>query len=101
MREVGFTPEAQSDLYRLEDYIAGRSGAERASAYVDRVYAYCQSFAHFAERGTMRNDIRPGLRLIGFERRITIAFHVTDEFVVIDRILYGGRDLPAALAEIR
>jgi len=29
----------------------------------------------------------------GFERRVTIAFHITPEKVVIDRILYGGRDL--------
>jgi toxin ParE1/3/4 len=41
----------------------------------------------------MRNDVRPGLRTVGFERQISIAFHVDSERVTIDRILYGGRDL--------
>lgn len=38
-----------------------------------------------------RDDIRPGLRLVGFERRTEIAFHVTPSAVVIDRIFHGGR----------
>jgi toxin ParE1/3/4 len=46
-----------------------------------------------AERGTRRDDIRVGLRVVGFERRVTIAFHVDPKRVTIDRILYGGREL--------
>ncbi len=49
------------------------------------------------ERGTLRDDIRPGLRTVGFERRMTIAFHVESKRVVIDRVLYAGRDIRAAL----
>jgi toxin ParE1/3/4 len=37
--------------------------------------------------------LRPGLRIIGFERRVTIAFHIAPETVVIDRIFYAGRDI--------
>jgi toxin ParE1/3/4 len=51
----------------------------------------------FPERGTRRDDLRPDLRVTGVERRVTIAFHVTAEAVIIDRILYGGRDLAPAL----
>ena len=50
----------------------------------------------FPERGAQRDDLRPGLRVIGFERRVTIAFHITSETVVIDRVFYGGRDLTGA-----
>jgi len=39
----------------------------------------------------------PGCRVIGLARRMTIAFHVGGGRVTIDRILYGGRDLGAAL----
>jgi toxin ParE1/3/4 len=45
----------------------------------------------------MRNDLRPGLRTVGFEGRVTIAFHVDPNTVTIDRILYGGRDLDGAV----
>ncbi len=52
------------------------------------------------ERGTRRDDIRPGLRVVGFERRITIAFHVETNTVTIDRVLYGGRDIYRAMGLI-
>ena len=34
-----------------------------------------------------------GLRVVGFERRVTIAFHVGADTVTFLRILYGGRDI--------
>ena len=36
---------------------------------------------------------------MGFERRVTIAFHVEPGTVTIDRILYGGRDLQRNVAD--
>ena len=48
-------------------------------------------------RGTRRDDIRPGLRTIGFERRATIAFRIVGREVVIIRIFYGGRDFERIL----
>jgi toxin ParE1/3/4 len=46
-----------------------------------------------------RDDIRPGLRVVGFERRGAIAFQVDDRRVTIPRILYRGRDLAGALSD--
>ncbi len=67
----------------------------RALAYIERIEVHCRGFATFPERGTQRNDLLPELRLIGFERRVTLAFHVGPDTVTFDRILYGGRDLGA------
>jgi len=61
--------------------------------------AACRSPGTFPERGTARDDLRPGLRTTTYRRRVTIAFHITATQVVIDRILYGGRDLPALFEE--
>ena len=47
----------------------------------------------FPDRGIKRDDLRPGLRILGFERRAAIALQVTADSVTILRILYGGRDL--------
>ncbi len=98
-REVIFAPEAQEDLFRAYDYIDAHSGPERAYAYTERVTLYCTDFANFPERGTQRDDLRSGLRIAGFERRITIAFHVTADTVTIDRVLYDGRDWETLLNE--
>ena len=100
-RKVVFTPEAQIDLLSLYEYIAADSGPARALSYIERIEGYCARFDLVAERGTRRDDIRPGLRIVGFERRVAIAFHVDATTVTIDRILYGGRELEDIFARRR
>ncbi|KQP50944.1 plasmid stabilization protein [Methylobacterium sp. Leaf399] len=97
--ELVFREAAQTDLFSLYHYIAEQSGRARAGAYIDRLEAACFRLRDFPERGTRRDDLRPGLRTIGFERRVTIVFSVDEEFIVIGRILYGGRDLDTLLGE--
>jgi toxin ParE1/3/4 len=46
-----------------------------------------------------RDDVRPGLRVVGFERRVTVAFQVAGDNLTILRILYAGRDLERAFDE--
>jgi toxin ParE1/3/4 len=98
-REIIFAPEALTDLFELYDYIAANAGAARAFAYTDRIVATCRNLVTFPERGTRRDDLRPGLRTTTYRRRVTIAYHITDATVVIDRVLYGGRNLPPLFAE--
>jgi toxin ParE1/3/4 len=96
-RRVIFSPEAEADLIELYDYIANEAGPDRAIGYIERIEKSCLSLERVSERGTKRDDLRPGLRIMGFERRVTIAFHVEPATVTVDRILYGGRDLGRAL----
>jgi toxin ParE1/3/4 len=96
---VVFAPEAEDDLINLYDFIADDAGPQTAYGYTERIRAFCAGFSTFPERGTRRDDLRSGLRITGFERRVTIAFHVTEELVVIDRILYGGRNAEALLRD--
>lgn len=98
-RNVVFAPEALADLRTLYDHIAEAALPERALAYVEGVRQSCLGLADFPERGTRRDATRPGLRTFGYRRRVTIAFHVTGTAVVIDRILYGGRDFEGLLRE--
>lgn len=91
-RTVILSPEARADLLALYDYIADAASPVVAERYLARVEAYVRGFEHTGERGTMRDDVRPGLRIVGFERRITIAFTVTDADVTILRLFYGGQD---------
>ena len=86
---VVFTPEAKDDLLDLYDYIADHSSPKRALGYILRIEKTCQSLTTLPERGTRRDDLRPGLRVMGFERRVLIAFRVSADSVAILRILYG------------
>ena len=95
--KVAFRPQAEADLLNLYRYIATESGLEVAGGYIDRIEAACLSLATFPERGRRRDDIRRGLRILGFERRISLVFQVGKKEVVIVRILYGGQDLEGIL----
>jgi toxin ParE1/3/4 len=95
--EVRFRPLAETDLIGLYDYIAEEAGHDVAGAYVDRIEATCMALETFPRRGTRRDDIRPGLRTLGFERRATVVFQVQRTAVLIVRIFYGGQDYERAL----
>jgi toxin ParE1/3/4 len=95
--KVIFTRLAERHLDDLHAYITKNANEERADDYVGRIIECCKSLAPFPQRGTGRDDILPGLRVIGFERRITIAFFVTADTVLIEGIFYGGQDLGAKL----
>jgi len=95
--EISFRPLAEADLFGLYHYIAVESGAKVAGNYIERIEAACSALATFPERGLRRDDIRKGLRIVGFERRATIVFQVKKSEVVIVRILYGGRDYERVL----
>jgi toxin ParE1/3/4 len=92
-----FRPVAETDLEELYDYIAGRSGAATAGGYIGRVEAACRRLTVFPPRGRARDDVLPGLRTLGFERRAVIVFQVLEADVRIVRVLYGGRDVEQAL----
>lgn len=98
--KVVFRPEAEADLFGLYRYIAEASGAGRAEAYLARIEGACMALTTFPERGTPRSDLAPGIRTIGFEGRVTIAFRVLDQEVVeIVAIAYAGRDFEGELRE--
>jgi plasmid stabilization system protein ParE len=65
---------------------------------VEQIIAHCMKFDLASERGNRRDDIRPGLRITGYRRRVTIAFSVTETRVEILRIFYGGVDWEPLLA---
>lgn len=92
---VLFTPLGERQLDRLHRYITEQSGEQRADGYVARIITFCENLGMFPERGTKRDDLLPGLRTLGFERRVTIAFMVTGDAVLIEGVYYGGRDFEA------
>jgi len=76
----------------LYDWIAERASPDTALGYIDRLESYIRGFDYASERGTLRNDIREGLRTVGFERRVTIAFNVTAQEVIVLGLFYGGQN---------
>jgi len=84
-------------LLALHRRISEAASPAIAERYTTAITEYCRSLSTFPHRGTRRDDIRPGLRLLGFRRRVTITLTVSNEVVMILGVFYGGQDVEAAL----
>jgi toxin ParE1/3/4 len=89
--EVAFSPKAEIQLQQMEAYLANRFYPGNVRRYMDRLMECCLDLGKAPHRGRTREDLRPGLRVIGFERKASIYFTVVGEQVFIISVLYGGR----------
>ncbi len=96
---VVFTPEAEAQLLELYGYIAVEATPETAARFTDGIITYCESLSSFPLRGTRRDDVRPGLRITSYRKRVVIAFALDADQVQIIGIFYGGQNYEAILQD--
>lgn len=96
---VVFSPEAQEQLAELYRYIADAASPDIAAQYTEAIVSYCESLRRFPLRGTIRDDVRPGLRITNYKGRAVIAFDVDTEAVSIIGVFYGGQDYETILQD--
>ncbi|MEQ9345561.1 MAG: type II toxin-antitoxin system RelE/ParE family toxin [Thalassospira sp.] len=94
---VVFTPESQEQLVALYHYVAKAASPRIAGNYTTAIVDYCESLTTFPRRGTLRDDVRPGLRVTNYRKRTLIAYTVESDQVSIIGIFYGGQDFEASL----
>lgn len=99
MHTVVYAPEAEAQLVTLFFHIAAAASPEIAARYTDAIADQCESLKTFPLRSARRDDIRAGLRVFGFRRRVSIAFELTGEVVTILGIFYGGQNFEAAFKQ--
>jgi plasmid stabilization system protein ParE len=99
MYRVIYSPEAEAQLLALFFHVAAAASPEIAARYTDAIVEQCESLQTFPMRGARRDDIRPGLRVFGFRRRVSITFEVTGEVVTILGIFYGGQHFETVFNE--
>jgi toxin ParE1/3/4 len=89
--KITYDRTAVFDMAELHGWISREASQRIASSYLNRIRLFCRQLRQFPNRGILREDIRPGTRIITFEGRVDIAFEVQADRVVIIRILYAGR----------
>jgi plasmid stabilization system protein ParE len=99
MHSVVYAPEAEAQLVALFFHIATAASPKIAARYTDAIVDQCESLKTFPVCGAQRDDIRPGLRVFGFRRRVSIAFEVTGDVVTILGIFYGAQNFEIAFNE--
>ena len=96
---VVFSPEAEEQLVSLYNYIAAAGSPDIAARYAEAILIYCESLGTFPHRGTLRDDVRPGLRITNYKKRTVIAFDVDTGKVSIIGVFYGGQDYESILQD--
>jgi toxin ParE1/3/4 len=96
--EVSLQAQAIADLEALYDHKA-QDSPDRAIAFIRRIRERCERLSEMPRAGRTRDDLRIGLRLVAFERRVVIAYALREDRLDILRVLYRGRDVEALLSE--
>jgi toxin ParE1/3/4 len=96
---VSLAREAKVQLDAIYDYIAAEASPEIARRYTDAIIDKCHSLSRFPNRGSRRDDLRPGVRTLVFRRRVIIAYLVEPGEVTILGIFSAGQDFEALLRE--
>ncbi len=89
---VIFTPEAQAQLLALYHYTARVYSHDFAQRHIETILSYCKRFWAFRHMGIRRNDIRPGLRIVNYKKRVTLALEVEEDRLSILGVFDSGQD---------
>lgn len=96
--KVVFRPRAEKDLLDIYHHIASENRTA-AIAMVRGIRLLCASLSEFPERGSPRDDFSPGVRILVYEKRVTIAYRLHRANIQILRMFYAGRNTPSAFRE--
>jgi toxin ParE1/3/4 len=91
---VIFSPEADTDLEQIADYIAADNPV-RAVTFVEELKRKALN-TRFAPQAYPRRDDLPGELRMAVHRPYNILFRVSKERIEIARIVHGARDLRKA-----
>ena len=90
--EVIISAGANRQLRQIAQYITDNTSAATADRFIDDIVDYCMGFDMFPMRGIARDDLRPGVRIVGFNRRASVAFTVDADTVTIVAVFYRGQN---------
>lgn len=70
---IVFSPEAEELLAELYIYLSDAASPDIAFEYTEAIVKYCERLHTFPIRGTTRDDVRLGLRISNYKKRVVIA----------------------------
>ena len=84
---VRYNQAAEADLLRIQNYLERKASQQTVDQYLLRLTDYIATLSYSPDRGTIHAR---GVRVIGFERRVSIAFRRKAAEITILRIRYAG-----------
>ena len=92
------TQPAIQDIEQIADYIASRSGLDRADRFLSNLDAKFAKIAQFPNIGRQRDEILPLLRSLSIDNYL-ILYMPIGQNVEIFRVVSGYRDLSALFTD--
>ena len=91
---IRFHPAVAGDLDAIARWIVEHAGPEAAERRLAEIEAVIASLRDTPHKGSIRDEIAPGLRAIPAGRRAVVAFVVDDTAheVLIHAVSYAGAD---------
>ncbi|EPR23221.1 hypothetical protein L905_08495 [Agrobacterium sp. TS43] len=99
VHRIAFHARAEAEIDELYELLRDKAGPAIAGTYVGGIYDLIDGLRMFPERGSLRQGKVPDLRIIGYRRRVSIAFVVQKDVVHILGVFYGGRDAQSLLED--
>jgi toxin ParE1/3/4 len=90
--KVRFLPTAEADL-RILWYQIAEHNYYAADEWLEAVWNRAKSLSQFPERGSPRDDLLSGIRML-IEGKYLIFYRIENEEVEIVRVVHGAMDLP-------
>lgn len=92
------TQPAIQDIEQIADYIASRSGLDRADQFLSNLDAKFAKIAQFPNIGRQRDEILPLLRSLSIDHYLILYMPIGQD-VEIFRVVSGYRDLSALFTD--
>ena len=93
MSRLELSRDARQDLLEIAAYIARESGGDRrGDAFLDAVFATCETLATHPEMGQLRTEFTTGQYRSFSVGSYVIFFRQTTDGIMVARVLHGSRD---------
>lgn len=91
---IRFHPSVSEDLAWIADWLSDYAGSSVAAAKLAEIERAILGLAMMPHKGSIRDEIAPGIRAIPAGRKGVIVFKVDDDMreVLIYAVTYGGTD---------
>lgn len=91
---IRFHPLVARDLDAIAEWIIDYAGPEAAARKLSEIEVAIATLKVTPHKGTLRDEIAPGIRAIPAGRKAVVAFQVDDDAgeVLIYAVTYGGAD---------
>ena len=91
-RGIVWSPEAESDILEIWQYLANEVSTEFADHRVRQIPHACDPLLRFPLRGRPRDELLPGLRSILSHTHV-VFYRAARDHIEIVRVLHGRRDI--------